>query len=418
MSLPIDRSRLVIEHLRSGVPSSEAADLLSAGRTQILGAVEQQLDALKQGRQDRKNHIVLMANYGDGKTHALQAIREMAERAGFLVSLMSVSRESPLVPPARLYRRLVAGTYTPGVRRPGLDALLAALRERPEEIQKLLRFAEQSLTPRLACILAALFEGSGAQETLEDDLRGFHLSQSQVRAAYRESLGQPAPRLDRFTADDYFGYLQLLDRMAHHAGLGGWVILIDEMEMIGKFGRWARAKSYLLFDRLTEGRQLPHTYTAWALASSFRGDTLGRLKEQEKLGEWLAQRGDLETAKAVERPLARLEKAAVLPPLGEDELATVVTGISCAHAAAYGWTPPQGGPDLFRIVRSGLPERDAKVRQLVRAAVQVLDHQMRYGETPTLRLSAVEQPAVDPDEDADDGEGPPLDGPVRRDWPS
>ncbi len=406
-------ARTCIEHLRAGVPSRAVAEVLSAGRAKTLADIGEDLRSLQGGRPRRSMRIVA-ANYGEGKSHTLNAIRNMAERERFLVSELTVSRETPLDRVDRVYRKLIARTYLPGVERPGLDALWQEIERRPEATERLLRIALTKLHPKLGAVLEARLESRrGDVEPLDRDLSGYFLLLPDLRRAYEDATGRKLGQVERFKLDEAFDYLRLIDEAAAVAGLAGWVILIDEAEMIGSVGRRARARSYDLLGRLQDRAVLPHTYTAVAVAASFQQTLAERLREQEELPLWLAERGQGELAQRIQAPLRQLQSAPNLPPLSEADLAQVFDGIVRIHADAFGWTPPLDGHELLRRIRGPLRERDIKVRQLVRAAVHFLDLYEVYGEEPTLRVHGIIEPP--PAAAAGDDE-PPADAAVRRGW--
>ncbi len=406
-------ARTCIEHLRAGVPSRNAAELLSVGRRRVLKEIEEDLAALQHHRPRRSMRIVA-ANYGEGKSHTLNAVRALAEREHFLVSQITVSRETPLDRVERVYRKLIARTYFPGLERPGLDTLTAEIERRPEAAQRLLRFAQAELHPKIGLVLEARFEGRrGDIEPLDMDLAGYFLSAPELRRAFDDNTGRRAPKIDRFVLPQAFDYFRLVDEMSTLAGLPGWILLIDEAEMIGRVGRRARARSYGLLAKLQDRTLLPHTYSVAAVASSFQTDLAERLAESEQLPAWLRERGEDELAAVVAAPISLLQGAPHLPPLSESDLAEVFEGIVRTHAEAYGWSPPLTGAELLQRIRKPLRERDIKVRQLVRAAVHFLDLSLFYGEEPQLRVHGVEEPVYDVAEDEDE---PPEGEAVTRGW--
>ncbi len=406
-------ARTCIEHLRAGVPSLPVAELLSAGRTRVLAEIAEDLRALEGGRA-RRNMRIIAANYGDGKSHTLNAIRAMAEREHFLVSQLTVSRETPLDRVERVYRKLIARTYFPGIGRPGLDAVLQEIERRPEAVQRLLRYAQTKLHTKVGLVLEARLEGRrGDIEPLDRDLSGYFLAMPDLRRAYEDNVGRKLAPIERFKQDNAFDYLRLVGEMSTVAGLAGWVILIDEAEMIGSVGRRARAKSYDFLSRLQDRALMPQTYSVVAVAASFQQTLVEKLGDGEDLPAWLRERGHEQLAETVGEPIRQLQSAPHLPPLSEADLAQVFDGIVKTHADAFGWSPPLSGADLLRRIRGPLRERDIKVRQLVRAAVHFLDLYSLYGQEPMLQVHDIAEPmpvAAAVEDEPQEGEG------VRRGW--
>ncbi len=413
-------ARTSIEQLRAGVPSRMAADVLSAGRGRIMADIAEDLRSVQEGRVRRSMRIVA-ANYGDGKSHMLQAVRNLAEGERFLTSVLTVSRESPLDRVDRVYRKLVTGTFFPGVDRPGLDPLWQAIERSGEASERLLRIAQTRLHPKLAAVLEARFDGArGDPDPLDRDLAGYLLALPDLRRAYLDNTGRKLGQIERFKLDASFDYLRLVAEAAAIAGLSGWVILIDEAEMIGSVGRRARARSYDFLGRLQDAKALPRTYSVVAVAASFQQTLADPLQETTDLPLWLVERGDGELAGRIEGPIRQLQGAPNLPPLTESDLGQVFDGIVRLHAEAFGWSPPLDGKALLTRIRVPLRERDIKVRQMVRAAVHFLDLYRVYGVEPELRVHGLAEPVMVPEAEAVSEAAataePPDGGPVRRDW--
>lgn len=407
-----DVARVVIEHLRSGVPSPEVADALSSARESLLGTLEEEMAFTAEGKGHRRCQF-MTANYGDGKSHALNALWLRARRRGWLVSMVTISRETPLDQVERVFRKVAARTYMPGVDRPGLGPLLDTLADRPEATQRLLRQVERDLHPKVALAIAARLEGRGDSVVVDEDLHGYRHTVTEIRRAYQDRTGQRPPKIGRYVVSEHaLDYFRLVDAMVRALDMPGWLLLFDEVEMVGNLGRLGRARSYAFMDRLTDPATLPNTFSVWMVSSNFRPRVIDELEEPAKLPEWLRARGRDVLAQQIVRPLNDLSRAKSLPPLTEDDLQEMFGAIAELHGAAFGWEPPLGGPGLLDRIRTQVPERDAKLRQLVRASVQFLDLMHQYGREPALRLHTVGEAAITPEDD-----DPPPGVAVTRDWP-
>jgi len=406
-------ARRIIDQIRSGVSSKEAAAALPFGRESILEEIRSDLGKIASDGRPSHPYRVFLADYGVGKTHMLQSVWSLAEQAGFVVSHITISREAPLGRPDRVYRKLMARTFLPGRHEAGIGPLLDDLARRPEETGELLRFSERELHPRLALVLEARLRAAGGRddEVLDQDLAGYFPPLPELRLAYRERFGT-APKVERFRlADHAFDYFRLLDRLVASGGCAGWVLLFDEFEMVGRLGRRARAASYEFFRRVALDRELPHAMSFWGVAASFKTETLEKRSEAESLGVWLEARGEKDEARQVRGVLELLSAQPALPPLKEAQIAETFAAIGRLHGLAYGWQPPE--TDLYREVRALVPERDVKMRQLVRAAVQILDLRLVHGEAADLLVEEVQEAPLTPldEEEPPEGEG------VGRAWP-
>lgn len=100
----------VVEALRTGVAPGRWAHLYSIGRNAELAQVDSDLDRTKNGGAVR----VFLGDYGTGKTHMLDLVKERALNENFLVA-RAVLDESEVSPshPQRVYRALIDGFAYP-----------------------------------------------------------------------------------------------------------------------------------------------------------------------------------------------------------------------------------------------------------------------------------------------------------------
>ena len=100
----------VVEALRTGVAPGRWAHLYSIGRTTELAQVDGDLERAKSGGAVR----VFLGDYGTGKTHMLDLVKERALNENYVVA-RAVLDESEVCPsnPQRVYRALIDGLAYP-----------------------------------------------------------------------------------------------------------------------------------------------------------------------------------------------------------------------------------------------------------------------------------------------------------------
>jgi hypothetical protein len=378
-------ARLRLEHLRGGVPLPPRVSPWVFGRTGLLTKLVDLLDtvATKGSRT-----YALAANYGDGKTHTLRALWHAASERNFAVSTLALTRETPLERLDRIYPKLIADTYLPGASQPGIARLLLDIGAGSAESQQLLAWAHTELHPKLHAVLRNLLEGQSteATEVLLQDLERMDLGIGALQRIHRGNFNAPL-RLTRFSPQrDVRDYLRLVDHLLRLRGHAGWVILLDEAELIGRLGRGARARSYANIGRLgTDGMGASHLLTVFAVASNFYTDVLQRRRDDPLAPEWLASRGDGEGAEFCRRGLAILQEAEVLHPLQPANWLQLLQQLLDAHEAAYGWSSGLSPEAFWEAVRRIATETDTKVRVRLRLAIQYLDLMYQYGHAPHVR---------------------------------
>ena len=95
--------RRAIEALRSGVPSREAVAALGSAQSEIedrFGAILASLRALPSGGH-HPGGMLVGGSFGSGKSHLLEHLAHLAMNDGFVVSKVTISKETPLYDPAK-----------------------------------------------------------------------------------------------------------------------------------------------------------------------------------------------------------------------------------------------------------------------------------------------------------------------------
>ncbi|MCD6099610.1 MAG: DUF2791 family P-loop domain-containing protein [Candidatus Marinimicrobia bacterium] len=123
LTLPKDQAYRIISALRKGTPPEEGVDLYSVGREQLLSYFEEKLIEIKNyGVSDVK---FVSADWGHGKSHFLDLLRDLALKHNFVVSKVELhSREVPFDQLPIVIQRIMANIATPKERKNGLEALL------------------------------------------------------------------------------------------------------------------------------------------------------------------------------------------------------------------------------------------------------------------------------------------------------
>ncbi len=363
----------VLESLRSGVPSAALAERLAIGRERLLERADQVLAG------GLVHPLMVCANYGDGKTHFLEAVAVKARQAGWVVSTVSVSREVPLANLDKFYGAVAAATRLPDSSVSGLAPLLNKVRERGRARTNL-----DGVPERLRYVLDAYcLDSVDHRDELLGELSGRPIGS--LSKILHDAFAH-AVKFERFSpTQDAIGYFRLMDRLVTLAGYRGWVLLIDELELLGKTGIGQRARAYSNLARLIHGAEpLEHTWVVAALASNYYPEVIDARQDPTAAPEWLAKRARSDEAADATRGIQVLLQAERLAPLSPDEVDHLLRMVRDAHAAAYAWTPPEVEPYLAAVRH--LAKSGAPVRTRIRAAVQWLDLWMQYGHAPTIEV--------------------------------
>ena len=154
-------------------------------------------------------------------------------------------------------------------------------------------------------------------------------------------------------------------------GYHGWVILIDETELMGRLGKKARLNAYRnIAHFLLPAERLEAVFSIFALSASYVEDVIEAKHEYENLA--MVYPEEQEPAKTV---MDLLVKAPQLLPLTKDEIQEILRKIQDFHGRAYEWTPNLSVDSLEAATQSG----GYLLRTKIRAAIEFLDQLYQYG---------------------------------------
>jgi hypothetical protein len=390
------QSRFIIECLRAGIASSAVSELFSHGQSRVVDRFLAHLDT-------GAGAFGIEGGYGQGKTHLLKHLAQLARRRGFVVSLVTLSKETPFHHWHHLYAAAIAAAELPDgqQRQPGLRGLLARGGSRDDLLPRMLEFAQQ-LHPRLAAVLEAYLEAADTElrHRLMNDLMGQALTNQAIGLLHKQATDRrvrlPAARL----VDTGRDYLSLAGKAFEMAGYAGWVILFDEFELVCKLSRLQRAKAYANLDVFRQAEPLPgweRLVTLFAFIPEVASDfLLGGPGDLTRLPEVLRLKGLPEAAEAAARSLRWLIEAKnPLALLGETETNEVLDRIATLHEQAHGWKR-QAGWGRFYVPTVSAAER---MRTKIRYCVEALDLAHLYGEPPVVRSREVALSHLEEDPD-------------------
>jgi hypothetical protein len=340
--------RTAFEALRAGVPNRAAVRLLGS----VEDAIEERFDTgLEQAWSEAWAPGVLFAGgFGAGKSHLLGFLREVALRQNFVVSMVSISKETPLSAPAAVFTAALRNTIVPGHTDDAMTVALAELQRHPEALQELevlARAPDSGLAPVFATILHLLSRQLPADllRRMEAFLAGGKLPGPALRQAL--SQGGIRGRLDLGRATEAVLALQrerFTPMLFRAAGFAGWCVLFDEVELIGRYSPLQRARAYAELGRwLGLGSGTPHVpglRVAAAITDDFASAVINARRDDEKLPERLRMKGATAQADLAHAAMRAIEGAPLLHPPAEADLQRHAETLRQGYSAAYGWEAP------------------------------------------------------------------------------
>jgi bacteriophage exclusion system BrxC/D-like protein len=381
--------RRAIEALRSGVPNADAVMALGSGQSDIedrfTGLLEKVADP--HGGHRGRASMLLGAGFGGGKSHLLTHLGHLATTVGFVVSTVVISKETPLYDPAKVFRAAVESAIAPdGGRDVVADAAAVLDPDSPgyAELLRWLRGPGRDLDQRFEATLLlhqrlSQADAPGGDEDFLDAITRFWSGDPLPMPGLRRQLAAVG-EAKTFT----FGSvrvrelarqrLRFLPRLLRAAGHAGWVVLLDEVELIGRYSLLQRGRSYAELARWLDGESTdldahePLVAVA-AMTDDFETAVLVGKKDREALPGRLRDKETpeyAEIAALAEDAMTRIERDLVtLAPPDDAELDRAYRILRNLHGAAFDWEPP----DVAGIERLGA----TRMRQHVRAWINEWD---------------------------------------------
>jgi hypothetical protein len=385
--------RRAVEALRSGVPSRDAVAITGSGQSAIEDRFAGLLERTAAGT---PGGLLIGGGFGSGKSHLLEHLSVLALEQGHTVSRVVISKETPLHDPAKVLAAALSSAVTRDRPRPALEEAAVALDIDGREHLELLRWAssaDSGLNERFAVTLDLFARLRHRDATYANTLvrfwSGDPVPVPELRRRARD-LGLPRPTLSPVKAKELaVQRLRFAARLLAAAGSRGWVILFDEVELIGRYSLLQRARSYAEIARWTRGGhggQGTPLAAVLAMTDDFEAAVITGRRDREVVPEKLHAKGTAGTAELA--VLARQGMRVIdremhlLVPPDDAELDQVYTRLKQLHGEVFGWDPP----DVGGLERLGAN----RMRQYVRAWINEWDLlRLDPRHRPDTRLSEI-----------------------------
>ena len=384
-------ARHMIEALRSGVPSRAVGQYFSEARPKIMKEISARLEQVCE--QGKSSGMVISGKYGEGKTHLLNTVFSLAHSNNMVVSYLSLSKETPMDKLYLVYQKLIQNTYLPKREQPGFMYEMEKISAKNPVAGEMLRYAAKDLkTDKLYYLFRSYLNTEDPDEKflLQADLEGDFVANASLKKIYRRIFSEPVKYNVNFTKTKHCGdYISFMSHLFTQMGYRGWVILIDETELMGRLGKKARLNAYRNMARFLMPDQCPEmTFSLFALSASYVEDVIEGKHEYENLEEVYPE--EQEPARSV---LDMLIRAPQLLPLTKEEINEVLCKIQEFHGRAYGWTPNLAADSLVASTEAG----GYLLRTKIRAAIEFLDQLYQYGKAGNTTINELGEETFEED---------------------
>ncbi len=356
-------SRRAVESLRNGVPSGAVVSAMGWAHAGQLRQFDAILANARQG--SGEGGAMVVGEFGTGKSHLLGFFEQRALDANFVVSRVVISKETPLFQPDRVLAAALRDGRVPGARGAVLHELAPRLDFRSPATTPLAQWAA-SVPGMLA---ASLYLYDHAVELADDELlarvvdwwSGEKLAPAEVKAALRKLKAQQAFDVKAIKVADLVPHrIALVSHVIRAAGFAGWLILLDEVELVGRYSRLQRARSYAELARWsgTVGTNGPTIACVAAVTGDFSAKVLDGgtdgLGDRERIPAFLRTRGrpgDAELLALVEAGIEALDDPAAIYLAGPDRqtLEHTYGRVADVYESAFDWAPPRRVPSLLNL---------------------------------------------------------------------
>ena len=412
------RQRRAIEALRAGVPNRDVVVALGCTQPEIENKFISYLKEIKATADDssQSRGLLIQGGFGTGKSHLLEYLMHLALEAHMVCSKIVISKETPLYDPAKLFRAAVKTAIIPERRGDAVTEIATKLDTRSNIYKNFyirINQKEVDLDSRFAATLF-LYERMYNDPELSNRIirfwSGEKIGASELRKylkACREAvtfkIGSVA---EKDLALQRFKFVSLLLRAA---GYFGWVLLIDEVELIGRYSIMQRAKSYAqlaLWMGKLEGLDLPGFITVLTLTDDFTSAVLEEKDDRRKILEKLRMRtgnADLLLASQADRGMSLIrEKSIPLKKPDSSAINEIYEKIRVIHGKAYDWNPPDvsslellGTTRLREHIRKWITEWDLKyLDQGYRPEIEVIEVKQDYSENGDLEVESEDNSGI------------------------
>ncbi len=356
-------ARRAIEALRAGVPNRDAVRQLPVFQGDITQKFTEMLWELEESAQKDDTSpraMVISGGFGAGKSHLLEYLRHEAMEQRCVCSHVVISKETPLFDGLKLVRAAAETAALVETAGRAVPEVLFSERLTGERFSLLFKWAveQPALAGRFAPLLKIIEDHpAGAEEFLDQaawEWSGYPMKVSDIRRALKEIQLHNYYRVTTMPQRELGVHLwRFLPRLFHAAGYTGWVVLIDEVELMLRYSKLQRAKSYAQVARLAgvvKDIKISGLLPVFSITDDFWA-TAEEQKRDSEIPEWLRDRGragDIELARDAEAGMKVLRRAKSLRSVKLDEFKELKERVRLLHSRAFEWdAPPAQGGELL-----------------------------------------------------------------------
>jgi len=390
--------RRALEALRNGVPNRDAVQTLGCNQDEAERHFLEQLDTVGDPSQKDVSvpGLLVQGGFGTGKSHLLEYFEHRALSENFVCSRIVISKETPLYNPEKVFLAALENGIAPDVSGKMIDEIAVKLNPNSPSYAELSLWANQEasgvsqLFPATLILHERLHNNPELVQDIVNFWAGDRMLISKIRQGLK-SIGQAhaytirAVRARELAMQRFNFALHLI----RGAGYKGWVILIDEIELISRYSILQRGRAYAELARwmgkvTNEG--YPGLVVVGAITDDFAANRLEGVRgDLDYVAPKLQARGTDEFTILATRAETGMQiikrKFIKLADQNNETLESTYSKLKEIHSIAYNWMAPD--------VPHGSQRTSRRMRSHVRRWINEWDLKRLY---PDADVQIEEQP--------------------------
>lgn len=405
--------RRALEALRNGVPNRDAVTLLGCNQP---GAERGFNDLLAKAADaddppDGTLGMLVSGDFGAGKSHLLTYLEQQALSRGFVCSKVAISKETPLYDLGKVFKSAMENGRMPERGGRLIEELGQSLDfdsgGYANFFQWTNRAAEAGVLSAMFPASLMVYERSGDLELngeIETFWAGTRIRISAVKDGLKR-IGQhvnypfKAPK----AADLAPQWLRFATELIKGAGCKGWVVLLDEIELIGSYSLLQRGRSYAELARWlgkAVNQKCPGLVVVGTVTSDFASVIIS--PDGKKDGDYVRPKmlssKYNDVAARADTGMRLLERECMpLSSPDDSDVRETVDRLRQIYSAAYGWDAP-----VLNLETGGAGYRN-RMRYKVRSSINEWDLRRLYPDSKPETEETEYHPTYAEDRDLEGG---------------
>ena len=418
-------ARSALEALRNGVPNREAVNILGCNQPRAEDSFTELLTKAADAGNPPESALWMLVSggFGTGKSHLLAHLEEQALSQDFVCSKVAISKETPLFDLGRVFKSAMESGRMGDRSGRLIEELGQKLNPRSQAYDRFYVWAHDTEQNQLSQMFPATLRIHESNDhELNTDIERFwagdpihvaRVNEGLRLIRQKQSYSFKAPK----AADLPPQRLRFAIELIKAAGYKGWVVLLDEIELVGSYSVLQRGRSYAELTRLmgqAVGEDYPGLIVVGTVTGVFAADIIspvGTKKDHDYMKPKLESSSYRELGPRAETGMRLLEQGGIpLRPPTPDDMNTTVDKLRQIYTKAYGWAAPPSDPKLGGgglqntmryMVRAAINEWDL-LRIYPNHSPQIVGEEYRptYEEHVELERESKDDPGDDPDSGA------------------